>query len=222
MSSFILKIIAVVTMIIDHFGYVVFKHFSYFNYIGRIALPLFAFQISEGYSHTRDIKKYLVRLFVFAIVSQVPFMLYEFCIGKEFSFNVLFTFCFALLALIIYDKQENKLVGLAIAILIAVISFFIKLAYAPFGIAIILIFYIFKDKKIYMTFIYILACILNYLPSLIQYNFYYKYIILCICTMLSIIPILLYNGKKGKDIKYFLYLFYPLHLLILFIINKYM
>ena len=148
-------------------------------------------------------------------------MLYEFSIGKEFSFNVLFTFCVSLLALIIYDKQKNKLIGLVIAILIAIISYFIKLAYAPFGIAIILIFYIFKDKKIYMTLLYILACILNYLPNFIQYNFYYKYIILCVCTMLAIIPILLYNSKKGKSHKYFLYLFYPLHLLILFIINKY-
>ena len=148
-------------------------------------------------------------------------MLYEFSVGKEFSFNVLFTFCISLLALIIYDKQKNKLVGLAIAILIAVFSYFIKLAYAPFSIAIILIFYIFKDKKIYMTLLYILACILNYLQNLIQYNFYYKYIILCISTILPIIPILLYNHKKGKSLKYFLYLFYPLHLLVLFLINRY-
>lgn len=221
MTSFIIKIIAVITMLFDHSGYVIFNSFSFFNYIGRIALPLFAFQISEGYSHTRDVKKYLSRLLVFAIISQIPFMLYEFSIGKEFSFNVLFTFCITLLALIIYDKQKNKFVGFAIAILIASISYFIRLAYAPLGIAIIFIFHIFKKRKVYMSLLYILACILNYLPNLIQYNFYYKYIILCICTFLPIIPILLYNGKKGKDFKYLLYLFYPLHLIILFLINRY-
>ena len=220
MSSFILKIFAVVTMIIDHSGYVIFKQFTFFNYIGRTSLPLFAFQISEGYSHTRNIKKYLSRLFVFAIVSQIPFMLYEFSIGKSFSFNVLFSFCASLLCLIIYDKQKNKFISFALITVIAIISYYIKLAYAPFAIAIILIFYILKDRKLLMSICYITACILNYLPNLIKYNFYYKYIILCICTMLPIIPILLYNGKKGKSFKYFLYLFYPLHLLVLFLINK--
>ncbi len=221
MSSFILKIIAVVTMLFDHSGYIIFNGFSYFNYIGRISMPLFAFQISEGYTHTRDVKKYLFRLFTFAVISQIPFMLYEFSIGKEFSFNVIFTFCISLLCLIIYDKQKNKFISFALIILIAIISCYIKLAYAPFAIIIILIFSIFKNKKALMSICYITACILNYLPNLIKYNFYYKYIILCIFTILPILPILLYNGKKGKSFKYFLYLLYPLHLLVLFLINKY-
>ena len=58
MSSFVLKIIAIITMFIDHVGYAIFGKFSFFNYIGRIAFPIFAFQISEGYSHTKDLKKY--------------------------------------------------------------------------------------------------------------------------------------------------------------------
>jgi len=76
MSSFVLKIIAIITMFIDHVGYAIFGKFSFFNYIGRIAFPIFAFQISEGYSHTKDLKKYFLRLFIFAIISQVPFMLF--------------------------------------------------------------------------------------------------------------------------------------------------
>ena len=60
MNSFILKIIACITMFIDHVGYAIFNGPSWFNYIGRIAFPIFAFQISEGYAHTRNIKKYLL------------------------------------------------------------------------------------------------------------------------------------------------------------------
>ena len=91
MSSFVLKIIAVVTMFIDHIGYAIFGKFSFFNYIGRISFPIFAFQISEGYAHTRDLKKYFLRLFVFAIISQVPFMLFHKMLSNDFTLNIFFT-----------------------------------------------------------------------------------------------------------------------------------
>ena len=74
MSNFILKIIAMVTMFCDHLGYALYSKFSYFNYIGRIAFPIFAFGISEGYAHTKSKKNYCIRLLMFGIVSQVPFM----------------------------------------------------------------------------------------------------------------------------------------------------
>ena len=57
MSSFVLKIIALISMFIDHLGYTLYQKFSNFNYIGRIAFPIFAFQISEGYKHTHSKKK---------------------------------------------------------------------------------------------------------------------------------------------------------------------
>ena len=60
MTSFVLKIIALITMFIDHLGYAIYGKFSYLNYIGRIAFPIFAFQISEGFVHTKNIKKYFI------------------------------------------------------------------------------------------------------------------------------------------------------------------
>ena len=59
MSNFVLKIIAIVSMFCDHLGYAIYEKFSYFNYIGRLAFPIFAFGISEGYKHTRSKKNYL-------------------------------------------------------------------------------------------------------------------------------------------------------------------
>lgn len=64
MSSFVLKIIAVITMFIDHLGYTIFGKFSYLNYIGRISFPIFAFQISEGYIHTKNLKNIFKIIFV--------------------------------------------------------------------------------------------------------------------------------------------------------------
>ena len=62
MTSFTLKIIALITMFIDHLGYAIFNKFSFFNYIGRVAFPIFAFQISEGFHYTKNVKKYFARL----------------------------------------------------------------------------------------------------------------------------------------------------------------
>ena len=74
MSAFVLKMIAMITMFIDHLGYVVHNgSISWFNYIGRFAFPIFAFQISEGYIHTKDLKKYFFRLFLLAIISEIPY-----------------------------------------------------------------------------------------------------------------------------------------------------
>ena len=91
MSSFVLKIIAIITMFIDHLGYAIFGKFSCFNYIGRLSFPIFAFQISEGYIHTKNLKKYFLRLFLFALVSQIPFMLFHSIISRDFSLNIFFT-----------------------------------------------------------------------------------------------------------------------------------
>ena len=97
MSSFVLKIIAVITMFIDHLGYTIFGKFSYLNYIGRISFPVFAFQISEGYIHTKNLKKYFLRLFLFAVISQIPFMLFHSIISDTFYLNIFFTLLLGLL-----------------------------------------------------------------------------------------------------------------------------
>lgn len=218
-SSFALKIIAVICMLCDHFGDAIIKPFSFFNVVGRIAFPIFAFQITEGYIHTKDLKKYFKRLIIFAILSQIPFMLFLSTFTSPFTLNIFFTLLLGLLSIYIYNKISNKFLAIVIGIIISILAEIINVDYGAWGIIIIMIFYIFKDKKIIMSLLYILSCFIKYLPYLLKYNFHYIYLLLLLGTAFSIFFIIAYNGKQGKKIKYFLYIFYPLHMLILYFIN---
>ncbi|MDO5556281.1 MAG: TraX family protein [Clostridia bacterium] len=218
MSSFVLKIVAIISMFIDHIGYVIFDKFSYFNYIGRLAFPIFAFQISEGYVHTKNLKKYFVRLLIFALVSQIPFMLFHNLFFTRFTLNIFFTLLLGLACIFIYDKLTNKLIAIIASICIGIFANYFHCDYGFYGVAIILLFYIFKNKKLYMVSSFIIATGINYLISILNNGYNDAYLYLFLATSLSIIPLLFYNGKKGKNTKYFLYLFYPIHLLFIYFI----
>ena len=216
MSSYVLKLIAIITMFIDHIGYVIFDGFSFFNYIGRVAFPIFAFQISEGYIHTKNIKKYFLRLFIFALISQIPFMLFHKIISNDFALNIFFTLLLGLASIYIYDKSKHKFFGIVISIIIGIIAEFIHCDYGFYGISIILLFYVFKNNSLLSSILFIIAVTINYLIPIIKYGFYDIYLYLYIFTLIPIIFIALYNGKKGKNTKYLLYLFYPIHLLLIY------
>lgn len=204
-------------MFMDHIGYCIFGRISFLNGIGRIAFPIFAFQIAEGYSHTKDITKYLTRLIIFALVSQIPFMLFEYYVvgTSPFSLNVLFTLLLGLLAIYQYDKTSHKRLSLLLVALLAVIAQICKMDYGAFGVLIIFCFYVFKESKLRMTICYLVLVFLKYLKILLLTNFHIGYLILCFSTMLPILLICFYNGKQGKKAKYIFYLFYPIHLLLI-------
>lgn len=217
MSSFVLKIIAVITMFIDHLGYTIFGKFSFFNYLGRIAFPIFAFQISEGYSHTKNLKKYFLRLLSFAIISQIPFMLFHSIISSNFCLNIFFTLLLGLLSIYIYDKCKYKFIGILCGIFLSFIAQITNCDYGAYGVAIILIFYIFKNNIISSSIFFIIATMAKYFIPCVKYGVFIKeYLYLFICTIIPTLFIVLYNGKKGKNTKYLLYLFYPIHLLLLY------
>jgi len=231
MSSFILKIVAMFTMACDHISYVIFGRFSMLNYIGRIAFPIFAFQISEGYIHTSNLKKYLFRLLIFALISQIPFSLFTSLYFSKFSLNVFFTLFLGLLSITIFDKLKNleyksKLlhylyifIGICIFVFFCFLSNILNCDYGYYGVSIIFSFYLFKNHKILMNISFALLTILHYLKNLLYIPYFRIYLLIIIFTCLSLIFIDLYNNKKGKDIKYFLYLFYPIHLLIFSILE---
>ncbi len=219
MTSFGLKIIALITMLCDHLGYILFHKISFMNVIGKVAFPIFAFQISEGYKYTKNLKLYFFRLFLFAIVSQVPFMLFLNSIGAvTFTLNIFFTLLLGLAAITIFDKSKNKLLAFLVVISIMLIAQLTHCDYGWFGVVIIFLFYYFKENKIYMNISFILAVLIKYMIAYLNYPATIQ-IYLAIATCLSLLFINLYNHKKGKNIKYFLYIFYPLHLMLLFLLN---
>lgn len=219
MTSFTLKIIACITMFIDHLSYGLFGKITWLNYIGRIAFPIFAYQITEGYTHTKNLKKYFIRLIVFALISQIPFSLFHSIFSNTYALNVFFTLLLGLFCIYIWDKMPSKFLSLPIIAIISLLAESTNMDYGYWGVLVVFIFYLCKNNKFALLLSFIGMLILKYLPNMITYNFYYKYILFFIFTLLSIIPILFYNGKQGKKIKYFLYVFYPVHLLLLYLLN---
>lgn len=179
-----LKLLALVTMLVDHIGYMYFPSEMNFRIIGRLAFPIFAYQIAIGYSRTSNLKKYILRLSLFALITQMPFSFFNPNIKfNPFHFNVLFTFIVGIGMLYIYDlgilkiknfiKDKNFinllfgviLLALAIIIIILpeVLTFMIKgfsLEYGLLALALVLLFHIFQENTgaaiITITILYVL------------------------------------------------------------------
>lgn len=226
MTIFILKIIAIITMFFDHVRYA-FPNNVYLNnvftqYVGRISFPLFAFMITEGYIHTSDIKKYIKRLVIFALISQIPFMLFRTFVGDYTMGNVLFTLLFGLLAIIALDKIENTLYSTFAVVICFLAGYFLDVDYGLWGISIIIIFFIFKNNKVLLSISYLIANFIYYY-SLVKERLFTpiinKFSIDYIILIIPLILVFLYNGKQGRKIKYILYVFYPLHLIVLYCLH---
>jgi len=109
MSIFIIKVIACITMVLDHIKYAVPETRCFATiYLGRIAFPLFAFLAVEGYKHTSNLRKYYKRLIIFALISQIPFMLFRTLVGEWRMLNIIFTLILGLFAITVFDKLDKK------------------------------------------------------------------------------------------------------------------
>lgn len=215
-----LKVIGILAMFCDHSGDALIGYFTILNYIGKIAFPIFAFQIVQGYIHTKDIKKYMIRLFIFACISQIPFMLFISTYSNHYYLNIFFTLVLGIIALLGFDNISNKYLKFGFVLIITLIAQFTNVDYGAYGILLIFMFYIFKDKKVLMCLSLIFLTTLKYIPDIINNPILYVHYIKCIIfTCMSLLPICLYNGKQGPKAKYLFYIFYPVHLLILYILG---
>ena len=220
MNNFRLKWIAIITMVIDHTAAVLLPQTSptwmVMRCIGRLAFPIFVFLLVEGFFHTRNINKYLIRLGIFALISEVPFDLALYGTVLEFTHqNIFFTLFLGLSCIYLMSLVEKKyktnvfltnlLQGL-ITLGICIIAFILHTDYSFAGILLIAAFYLFRGNKVLLTIslLFVAAFVLGSIE---------------VFATLAIIPIAFYNGEKGKSMKYFFYVFYPAHLLILAGIN---
>ncbi|MDD3361658.1 MAG: TraX family protein [Hespellia sp.] len=217
-----LKLIAIVTMLIDHIGAAILYYSVYTEAgislyyatrrIGRIAFPIFCFLLVEGFLHTHDVKKYATRLGIFCLLSEVPFDLA--LTGNENSVwmhqNVFWTLLIALLVLVGLRLIENKIPvtasawqGILTVLCIAAgctLAYLMHTDYDYKGVLAICILYLLRAHRGRQ----VIAGALCFLWEP--------------WALIGFIPILLYNGKRGMSVKYFFYLFYPVHLLLLYLI----
>jgi hypothetical protein len=233
LSGSSLKWLAVITMLIDHIAafliepyllnrgvnnislflandlpagsshYFLYQLYVVFRLVGRLSFPIFAFLLVEGFLHTRHLKRYITQLGLFALLSEIPFDLASEGVLLEFSHqNIFFTLFIGLLCISLFDsfdeKNDSKWIVLLLALLISEIF---KVDYSVIGLLSIFIFYYFHDHVLLRT-------VLNGLLFLIN-----------LTAIFALIPIQLYNGERGKQNKIFFYLFYPGHLLLLFLIR---
>ena len=224
LSGSTLKLIACVTMLIDHTGAAVVNAilfssqlrytdpqtwqnlrilYQWMRGIGRLAFPIFCFLIVEGFFHTRSVKKYCMRLFLFALISEFPF---DYALKAHVPFwekqNVYFTLLISLLCLCLLDKLRGlpwiQFFSIAASMTLADAM---MTDYNYKGVFLIVMLYLFHEHRLYQ-------CVAG--AAAISWEHW---------APLSYILCFLYNGKRGLRIRYFFYIFYPGHLLILGIIR---
>lgn len=230
LSGSTLKLIAMVIMLIDHVGATVlyrmmlergvahgipgkvladelYNVYRIVRDIGRLAFPIYCFLLIEGFEKTRSKAKYALRLVIFALVSEIPFDLAFNNQFLEFSYqNIFFTLLIGLLGMMVTDRVEKLkgigiysfLAGLLATGVCAGIGEILNTDYGAKGVLAIMVLYLFRRNKWEQT---IAGCVaFLWEPT----------------APLAFLPIWFYNGKRGLKLKYVFYIFYPLHLLILY------
>jgi len=208
-------------MVLDHVAHAFISLTSPFYYIfrifGRITAPIMFFSLANGYKYTKDKVKYGLRLFSFALISQVPFSLFlENKIFLYDNYNIIFTLFLGFLCLCSLYNVKNIFFKLLFVISCFLLSYFCE--YGMFAISLILLFSLCENYRFKMLF-YSLICIFYITIRFLLNNNAIGFLIYM--GLFLAIPLFnLYNEKKGKyNLKYFFYIFYPVQFLVIFFIK---
>lgn len=235
MTAFVLKIIAAVTMLIDHTGLILFPQYTIFRVIGRLAFPIYAYCIAEGFRFTHNRLKYFLRIFVLGVICQIAYTV----TSGDIYIGILLVFSMSIIIMALCDdaikashgekshicrlierisgkklseSTDNVLsTALACASVTAVymLTSYVTVDYGFFGVMLPVCTSFFEDRK--KRLVMFSACLIALCIEM-TYSFTLQYF-----SLLAVPLIALYNGEKGRHSpKYFFYIFYPLHLLILY------
>lgn len=235
MTSFVLKLIAAITMLIDHTGLILFPHHMIFRVIGRLAFPIYAYCIAEGFRYTRNRFKYFLRIFLLGLFCQIVYTI----VSHDLYIGILLVFSISIIIMTFTDcvktsmqgkksalssfvsrvfrrditNEQDKVISLVLccaSIMAAfVLCIYVEVDYSFFGIMLPVFTSFFSDRK--QRLVMFSACLIALCIDLtdtlmIQY------------WSLAAIPLIaMYNGERGRhSLKYFFYVFYPLHLAVLY------
>lgn len=218
-SAFWLKMIAIVAMTVDHIGYLFYPGVSWMRMVGRLTFPIMAFLIAEGYRHTHDLRQYETRLFVFALISMLPFYLAFGWVG-----NVGFTLLCGLLALDCAARLERM--WQRTAVLLGFMALSLPCDWGFSGVLAIYLFGRVENKRLGAACGVVALLIVSSLKdqclaAVLGPGVYapMKFETMC-AVLLAIPPLILYNGSRGRRMKYWFYIYYPLHLAVLGLIAR--
>jgi hypothetical protein len=218
MNASHIKWIAIITMFIDHIGLFFFPNIYWFRVIGRLAFPLFAWLIANGAKHTHDSIEYLKRLYIFALISQIPFFLASRLFDPHFSnLNVLCTLFFGLSAIFVIQKTQDWRVRLVTILVFIILAQFLQTDFGGFGVAVIVCFYLFFDNfrqlVIAQTLLYF-ANFFLFAPNMLGH--------IEPIGLLSLAFIKFYNNQPGLSAKYLFYIIYPLQFVLFYFLLKWL
>ena len=243
MTSFVFKIIAMLTMVCDHTGSLLFDDNLYMRCIGRCAFLIYAFLMAEGYRHLKDrpqrITYHLQKLMLLVALTEIPYDYVESGVWDEpESQTAAFTLLLGFGALALADRyRENKKTQLAIYLSAAAASYFIRSNYKFAGVLLIVAFYYYLERAESMTLAQrmgaLLAIMLAYWPiylwAFANFGNFAAFVDAAkslapwfVTHLLMVVPFALYNGKLGHRDKVFDFVynwFYPLHFVALGLIR---
>ena len=241
LTSNMLRGLACLLMLSDHLWATIVPGNMWMTYIGRLAFPIFAFLIAEGYRHTSDFRRYAIRLLIFGLISEIPFnLMYSGSAVFPFHQNVMFTLLLGLLSIHAIDTVRSSIRShspakslikpiliLSGCLLGSAIGF---VDYGFWGVIMIIAFHLLRDFRgsrilLLAAMIYInCEAFKGMFIPLELFGHTYEFATQGF-AVLALIPIWLYNKKKGissKALQYFFYSFYPLHMLVLALIRMYL
>jgi len=234
-SGSTLKMVAIIAMALDHVGAVVlarvllkggnglvgltqvdmgvFRIYFALRLIGRLGFPIFCYLLIEGFQHTRNVKRYAGRLFLFALASEIPFDLGFsgdlFYLGYQ---NVFFTLLIGLLVIAGFRYAQGKQWNQALRIIfcLGVLStgtltaMYLRTDYGAVGVITIAAMYLCRKNKMLEAGV---GCVALTVMQFIE-----------VTSFFILIPIKMYNGKRGWNMKWFFYAFYPVHIFLLYLV----
>ena len=223
-----LKLIACITMFIDHFGVAIVPSLStphivamYYilRSIGRIAFPLYCFLLVQGMNHTRNPNKYILRLGIGILLAELPFDLALFGEWTWKSQNVMVTLALGAVMLLCMQKVEKPWMKALLILPFAIIAELLKADYGAGGIVMVAVFALFD--RWYLQAVALLLVNLLLIPS-VGVIIFGAVVSVQLLAIFAMIPIGCYNGKKisrNSVLQWSFYLFYPVHLLVLGILK---